>query len=85
MRAVIAARDEALETILTIRGEVEAVKASVREFARTLPTHASYVDSVGRAEHVSERLLRRLDATSDEAVRAAAAYISRVLGGPLLA
>ena len=84
-KAAIAARDEALETILTIRGEVEAVKASVREFARTLPTHASYVDSVGRAEHVSERLLRRLDATSDEAVRAAAAYISRVLGGPLLA
>ena len=77
----IAARDEALATILTIRGEVEAVEAGVREFARTLPTHASYADSVARAEHVSERLLRRLDATSEAAVRAAAAYMSRMWHG----
>ena len=77
----IAARDEALATILTIRGEVEAVEASVREFARTLPMHASYSDSVARAEHVSERLLQRLDATSEAAVRAAAAYMSRMWHG----
>ena len=41
----------------------------------------SHAVSVARAEHVSERLLRRLNATSEAAVRAAAAYMSRMWHG----